>query len=109
MFDLRKQKNQIMQVNTFKAAYIDKTVIKLTEEVILNMGITFEPMVDGTYFNNGIFNTRLHYKVLLTNPIYAPNLEKHDSCVGYGTEFSQMSFTLLLFQFLVLCNQFQQP
>lgn len=76
MFDLRKQKNQIMQVNTFKAAYIDKTVIKLTEEVILNMGITFEPMVDGTYFNNGTFNTRLHYKVLLTNPIYAPNLER---------------------------------
>ena len=95
MFDLRKKKDDIMHITTFKDAYIEKTAITLTGGIIFNLGIVFERMVGGKSFNNRTFDSRPHYDVRLTNPIYVTNLEQHDSYVGFRSEFIHMSFTLL--------------
>ncbi|KAK5960340.1 Fmp27p PWA37_002414 [Arxiozyma heterogenica] len=95
MFDLRKKKDEIMQINAFKDAYIEKTAIKLTGGIIFNLGMVFERMVGSTSFNNRTFDSKPHYDIRLTNPIYVANLEQHDSYAGFRSEFIHMSFTLL--------------
>ncbi|KAG0661326.1 hypothetical protein C6P44_002776 [Monosporozyma unispora] len=95
MLDLEKKKDETAAIETLKDVYIEKTAIKLTGGVTFNLGMVFERMIDGKSLNNRTFDSKPHYDVRLTNPIYVPDLKNHDSYAGFRSEFIHMSFTLL--------------
>ncbi|CAL9734019.1 protein Fmp27p, mitochondrial [Monosporozyma servazzii] len=95
MLDLESRKDEATDIQSLKDVYIEKTVIKLTGGVVFNLGMVFERMVDGKSMNNRTFDSKPHYDVRITNPIYVPDLNNHDSYAGFRSEFIHMSFTLL--------------
>lgn len=90
--DLDITRENFKQVKTMALHYIEKTVIKLTGGVTLNVGTSFERLVSGS--RERTFESVPHYKIRLCNPIYLPG-GNNDSYAGFRSDFIHLSFTLL--------------
>ncbi|CCD24333.1 Fmp27p NDAI_0D00190 [Naumovozyma dairenensis CBS 421] len=93
LIDLVKMKNESAAVDIMNKNYIEKTGIKLTGGTTLSMGIVLERLLNKT--NERTFDSKKHYDINLTNPIYVNNLHTHDSYAGFRSDFIHMSFTLI--------------
>lgn len=95
MLNLENKKDEERNRATMKAYSFEKTPVKLTGGVTLNMGLIFERIITGKTMNERTFDSVEHYKIRLSNPIYVPDLTNHDSYAGFRSEFIHMSLTIL--------------
>ncbi|CCK70267.1 Fmp27p KNAG_0D05290 [Huiozyma naganishii CBS 8797] len=97
MADFVKTKSQTADIQTMESNYIEKTGVKLTGGMEFSLGFIFERMVLGKDMHMGerTFASAHHYDIRLTNPIYVPDLSKHDSYAGFRSDFIHMSFNLV--------------
>ncbi|GAV53553.1 hypothetical protein ZYGR_0AK00550 [Zygosaccharomyces rouxii] len=91
--DLDTTMDRLKQVRTMGLHYIEKTGIKLTGGVTLNVGTNFERLISGS--RERTFDSVPHYKIQLSNPIYLSDRRNHDSYAGFRSDFIHLSFTLL--------------
>ncbi|GAV48642.1 hypothetical protein ZYGR_0N00460 [Zygosaccharomyces rouxii] len=91
--DLNTTLERIKQVKAMGLHYIEKTGIKLTGGVTLNIGTIFERLISGS--RERTFDSVPHYKIRLSNPIYLPDRRNHDSYAGFRSDYIHLSFTLL--------------
>lgn len=91
--DLDTTLERFKQVRTMGLHYIEKTGIKLTGGVTLNVGTNFERLIPGS--RERTFDSVPHHKIRLSNPIYLSDRKNHDSYAGFRSDFIHLSFTLL--------------
>lgn len=95
LMKLESKKDKERHMTAMNASQFEKTPVKLSGGVTLNMGLVFERIITGKTMNERTFNSIEHYKVRLSNPIYIPDLDNHDSYAGFRSEFMHMSLTII--------------
>lgn len=80
-------------MSVMRDAFFEKTAIKLTGGITLNVGITFERLRDNQ--NSRTLTSSPHWDARLCNPVFVENLAAHDSFKGFRSDFIHLSFTLL--------------
>lgn len=91
--DQVKDKNHEYGVEIMNKAYIEKTCVKLSGSVTLNVGIVFERLLDNK--EERTFEFEPHHTIRLCNPIYVKDLKKHDSYRGLRSNFIHMSLSII--------------
>ncbi|CDO92494.1 unnamed protein product [Kluyveromyces dobzhanskii CBS 2104] len=81
------------KVDIMRETYIEKTAIKLTGGMQLNVGIMFERQNQEN--NTRTMEFKPHHNFRLCNPIYIPKSEAHDSFAGFRSDFIHLSFELI--------------
>lgn len=92
LFDTLPSKNQAADERIMEASYIEKTGIKLSGGVTLNLGFVFERFNEDQSDRTTDFES--HVGARLCNPIYPKDLKKHDSYYGFRSDFIHMSFCI---------------
>ncbi|CAI4047253.1 Fmp27p SKDI_12G4820 [Saccharomyces kudriavzevii IFO 1802] len=92
LLNITSSKNEKADKEIMKKSFIEKTGIKLSGGMTLDMGIIFERL--GPSLSERTFESKKHYLTRLCNPIYVRNLSKHDSYAGFRSDFIHMSFGL---------------
>ena len=92
LLNTTSSKNEKADKEIMGKSFIEKTGIKLSGGMTLDMGILFERL--GPSLNERTFESKKHYLTRLCNPIYVQDLSKHDSYAGFRSDFIHMSFGL---------------
>ena len=76
LLNTTSSKNEKADKETMRKSFIEKTGIKLSGGMTLDMGILFERL--GPSLNERTFESKKHYLTRLCNPIYVQDRSKHD-------------------------------
>lgn len=93
LVDLDRTNKEKANINKMSSYYIEKTGIKLTGGVTLNIGMVFERLVSGK--KERTLSSVPHYDVRLSNHLYVDDINKHDSYAGFRSDFIHLAFSLL--------------
>lgn len=93
LLDFEDSRKQNADIERMRSHYIEKTGIKLSGGVTLNVGMVFERLVPGK--RERVLSSAPHYDVRLCNPISLKDKEKHDSYAGFRSEFIHLAFSIL--------------
>lgn len=89
---LESKTNEASDIRVMAQSYIEKTGIKLSGGMTLNVGLVFERLLENS---KRTFDFISHHIVRLCNPIYVEDFSHFDSYEGFRSHFIHMSFTLL--------------
>ncbi|CAI4048623.1 hypothetical protein SUVZ_12G4760 [Saccharomyces uvarum] len=92
LLNTTSSRNEKAEKESMRKSFIEKTGIKLSGGMTLDMGILFERL--GPSLDERTFNSKEHYLTRLCNPIYVQDRSKHDSYAGFRSDFIHMSFGL---------------
>ncbi|SCU87415.1 LADA_0E03884g1_1 [Lachancea dasiensis] len=93
LIDLPKVNMDAHNIRVMAGSYFEKTAIRLTGGITLNVGIVFERIKHDS--KKRTFESQSHWNTRLCNPVVIEDLETHDSYKGFRSEFIHLSFTLL--------------
>ncbi|CEP63887.1 Fmp27p LALA0_S09e04720g [Lachancea lanzarotensis] len=80
-------------MHSMRTEYFEKTAIRLTGGITLNVGMVFERRKTGS--KERTLKSKSHWDARLCNPVFIDNLKAHDSFEGFRSDFIHLSFTLL--------------
>ncbi|SCU94037.1 LANO_0E05490g1_1 [Lachancea nothofagi CBS 11611] len=93
MIELPDIKQLSDDIHVMGRAYLEKTAIRLTGGITLNVGFVFERLESD--LKKRTFESKSHWDTRLCNPVLVEDLGDHDSYKGFRSDFIHLSFTLL--------------
>ncbi|CAR24555.1 Fmp27p [Lachancea thermotolerans CBS 6340] len=93
LIDLPDANSLSQDMKVMRDSFFEKTAIRLTGGITLNVGIVFERMKNGRDCRT--LESKPHWETRLCNPVFVKELSKHDSFGGFRSDFIHLSFTLL--------------
>ncbi|CUS24849.1 LAQU0S20e01244g1_1 [Lachancea quebecensis] len=93
LIDLPDASSLSQDMKVMRKSFFEKTAIRLTGGITLNVGIVFERLRKG--HGPRSMESRPHWETRLCNPVFVRDLSKHDSFSGFRSDFIHLSFSLL--------------
>ncbi|SCU89518.1 LAFA_0E18734g1_1 [Lachancea sp. 'fantastica'] len=93
LVELPDVKTSDRDIRAMRKGYFEKTAIRLTGGITLNVGMVFERRMPGS--EKRTLQSNSHWDARLCNPVFIDNLDAHDSFSGFRSDFIHLSFTLL--------------